>query len=244
MKRQLEVDNSALRQNIETANERHARDQETIADLSGNTRNLDSPRTSTGIGGELETELEGSKEQEQQFIDLKSKNRQLAKSMEEADANITRLQENLDHATERCVEMEKKYLETLEQKMSLESSLSSRSEKFNLPIRHARHPTDDHLSTTSPRKTPRKPNPPTTDAAANEELHKLADQMKAATISPESAQSLDDYIASLSNTIMESRERMAQKQQVQQSISYIGLDSFDSFPMSPMPRATDFHKPK
>ena len=53
MKRQLEFDNATLAQRCETANDLHAKDQETIADLMGKTGT-----TAGALGGGLDAELE------------------------------------------------------------------------------------------------------------------------------------------------------------------------------------------
>lgn len=144
MKKQLEFDNAALAQRWEVANEQHAKDQETIADLHDKAQMLVSPNSlSLGIRGRLETELEDGRRHEDQMqvayiaflwtrltlvtrnLDLKNQNQQLVKVADEVNARHITLQEIADDVKGKHASLEKKYSDAYQRNLDLESSLAA-----------------------------------------------------------------------------------------------------------------------
>ncbi|KAL9120222.1 MAG: hypothetical protein Q9187_003224 [Circinaria calcarea] len=142
MKKQLEFDNVALAQRWEVANEQHAKDQETIADLQDRAQIVASPNSPyLGTKGRLETELEDGRRHEDQMqvayipllwmrltlltrtLDLKNQNQQLVKVSGEANAKCIMLQQMADDFKRRYADLEKKYSNVYQNNLDLESCL-------------------------------------------------------------------------------------------------------------------------
>lgn len=144
MKKQLEFDNAALAQRWEVANEQHAKDQETIADLQDKAQILVSPNSpSLGTRGRLETELEDDRRLKDQmqapyillpwmqltlgvrYLDLKSHNHVLVKAAEDVNIKYVMLQQMADDFKGKYAGLEKKYSDAYQRNLDLESSLAA-----------------------------------------------------------------------------------------------------------------------
>lgn len=147
MKKQLEFDNAALAQRWEEANEQHARDQESIANLTDKLSDFELGRASISINGEgLDSELEGVTRRETllqvalstltwtrltslarraKVAELETVNQQLQATITLHASKNTALEQLLEDAKERQDERDRKNLEVYQEKLMLESSLAA-----------------------------------------------------------------------------------------------------------------------
>ena len=144
MKKQLEFDNATLAQRWETANEQHARDQETIAILEDKAKYLESTRSQGPVkpaGLALELDESRSHEDKMQaamlclrwtiltfrsrIVHLKERNQELLSTSKDVEAKNVMLEQMLGDAKGRHADLEKKYSEAYQEKLLFESSFAS-----------------------------------------------------------------------------------------------------------------------
>ena len=144
MKKHLELDNATLAERWGKANEQHARDQETIADLSDRLQDLDGMRTpSHQRTGGLEEELEEGKQNEDKMRvaktclmwtrltlsnriqHLKAKNQQLSQDNDETKSRNVMLEQMRNDTEKKYEVMKQQQSDTYEQKLLLENALAS-----------------------------------------------------------------------------------------------------------------------
>ena len=142
MKRQLEFDNATLAQRCEKANEQHARDQETIADLNDRISDPRVTRTSSFYGGGLDGEIsQVTKTEEQLQVSdillfwsrltsrnrisrLEFQNRQLQKCTDEQVAKSVLHQQLLDFRQDELHQLETRVSKLTQEKLEAEASLA------------------------------------------------------------------------------------------------------------------------
>lgn len=126
MKKQLEFDNAALAQRCEAAKEQHAKDQEIIVDLDEKTRGVKSSRT-TGANGYagLDQELNSGEDTVAKKLtqNQKDKSEQLARTLAAAEEENEAIQQKLDTVIVNYTNLEKRYFDTYQDKLTLETSL-------------------------------------------------------------------------------------------------------------------------
>ncbi len=147
MKKQLEFDNAALAQRWERANEQHARDQESIANLTDKLGEFELSRNPTTVDSEgLDSELEESTRKEAllqvdlpapngrrlttlgrraKVAELETENQKLKAEVTLQESKTRALQQLLKDAEERQEERDRKNLEVYQEKLMLESSLAA-----------------------------------------------------------------------------------------------------------------------
>lgn len=147
MKKQLEFDNAALAERWESANEQHARDQESIADLADKLADYELSQGSTSIIREgLSSEINSGTKNETQLqvtsslltwtrlislsrkakvTELETEKQQLQAANALQASEKTAVQQLLEDMKERHEQRERKNLETYQEKLMLESALAA-----------------------------------------------------------------------------------------------------------------------
>lgn len=146
MKKQLEFDNAALAQRCDKAGERYKRDQATIASL--NERLGHSPsspispatRDKGGLDGELTERADSDQRMQTKSAELENTNRTMQSAIGDLEAKIGMLEQMLDDVREHAEERERKFLETYEENLVLQSSLHALEKGQNFQEYETPHP--------------------------------------------------------------------------------------------------------
>lgn len=130
VKQHLELDNSTLARRCELAEEQHARDEERIASLSVELRNIDISRRSdtsedTGLDAELGEHAKEKAQMKARLSRLEAERQKLKITVENQESKVNKLQQFLNEANEKREADARKHMETYGRNLYLESSLAA-----------------------------------------------------------------------------------------------------------------------
>ncbi|MCJ1428302.1 hypothetical protein MMC29_006211 [Sticta canariensis] len=130
MKQHLELDNSTLAQRCERAEEQHTRDEERIASLVVELRNIDISRRSDasevkGLDAELDEYAKERAKMKAKLSQVEAERQKLNMKVENQEAKVNNLQQLLEEANERREADARKHMETYGRNLHLESSLAA-----------------------------------------------------------------------------------------------------------------------